>query len=399
VPHFEPFRGIRYDTSRVDLRQVVAPPYDVLSAADRAALSARDPHNVVLVDVPVEADGPGRYDAAAATLQRWLDEGVLLTEAEPAYYLYRMTFTDEAGVTHRTNGVIGGLEVVDAGSVDAGVLPHEQTTPKARTDRLKLTRATGANLSPVWGLALARGLGAALEAPGALLGELTDDEGVHHRLELVDEPARVEAIHTLVAEAPVVIADGHHRYEVARAFRDERRATGGNDGPWEQTMAFVVELAEDQLFVQAIHRLLHDLPPGFDLLAALAPYFDPTPAGPVTPGVTEVMRHHGALCLVQPDGTGVLLHPRPDAFAGVRDLDSARLEHALAGVPHGVRYQHGVDHVLEAVKGGAAACGVLLRPVTVAQIAATAHEHVLMPPKSTFFAPKPKTGLVIRPAV
>jgi hypothetical protein len=138
------------------------------------------------------------------------------------------------------------------------------------------------------------------------------------------------------------------------------------------------------------------VPDDVDLEAVLARSFDLTEAGPVDAGTTARLRREGSLCLVRPDGQGVLLRPRADAFTGVRDLDSERLEHALVGVPHETRYQHGVEHTLAALGAGEAQYGVLLRPVTVAQIAATAHEHALMPPKSTFFAPKPRTGLVLR---
>jgi uncharacterized protein (DUF1015 family) len=395
VPRFEPFPGIRYDTARVPLDAVVAPPYDVLSAADRAALASRDPHNVVTIDVPLEADGPGRYEEAGARWRDWRSEGVLVTDREPAFYLYRRAFVDPLGRARRSTGVLGGLEVQPAGA-GADVLPHEQTTPKDSTDRLELTRATEANLSPVWGLSLAEGLGAACAAPGYLLGEVTDEEGVTHRLERVDDPARVEQLHSLVASAPVVIADGHHRYGVARTYRDERRAAAGDQpGPYDLTLTFVVELAEDQLTVQAIHRLLTGVALD-ELRDRLAQSFTLTDAGPVSVGIVDELAHRGALCLVAPDGTGTFLTPKPEAFAGGRDLDSARLDAALGDLARTTTYQHGVDHVLEALAAGRADAAVLLRPVTVAQIAATAHDHALMPPKSTFFWPKLKTGLLFR---
>jgi len=152
VPRFEPFPGIRYDPARVDLDAVVAPPYDVLSPEDREMLAGRDPHNVVVVDVPDEAEGAGRYEAAGATFRQWLADGVLVTDRDPAYYRYAMTFTDEAGASRTIAGVLGALAVTDPDAPGNDVLPHEQTTPKASTDRLDLTRATRANLSPIWGL-------------------------------------------------------------------------------------------------------------------------------------------------------------------------------------------------------------------------------------------------------
>ncbi len=156
------------------------------------------------------------------------------------------------------------------------------------------------------------------------------------------------------------------------------------------------ELAEDQLVVQAIHRLVSGLDTDTDLPGVLAASFTLADAGPVTPATLAAMRERGALCLVAPDGTGQFLVPRPERFAGVRDLDSARLDRALVGVRHQLAFQHGVGEVLAELQAGAAAWAVLLRPVTVAQIRATAGEGALMPPKSTFFWPKLRTGLLFR---
>jgi hypothetical protein len=184
---------------------------------------------------------------------------------------------------------------------------------------------------------------------------------------------------------------------VSRSYRDEvRAATTDADSPAELTMTYVAELVADQLSVEAIHRLFTGISAA-DLLDALSRSFDTMSAGPVGPATLADMARRGMLCLVRPDATGVLLRPRPTAFAGVRDLDSARLEHALDGVVHSVAYQHGVGHVLDAVTSGAASAGILIRPVTVEEIRRTADDGLLMPPKSTFFTPKLRTGLVLRP--
>ncbi len=304
-----------------------------------------------------------------------------------------MSFTDEAGRARKTVGVLGALEVVDEGA--GGVLPHERTTPKAKTDRLELTRATTANLSPVWGLSLSAGLSELLAEPGEALGSVTV-EGVVHAVERVDDPARVAAIAAAVSAHPVVIADGHHRYAISRTYRDEVRArTGTENTPAELTFAYVGELVDDQLSVEAIHRLYSEIEPS-DLLAALSTSFVATPGPVVTAEITATMAERGALCFVHPDGTGTWLTPRPGAFDGVRDLDSARLEHAIGGLAHSIAYQHGVAHVVDAVRSGRATAGVLIRPVSVAEIRRTADEGLLMPPKSTFFTPKLRTGLVVR---
>jgi uncharacterized protein (DUF1015 family) len=394
VPRFEPFAALRYAPS-LPLADVTAPPYDVLSEADRAALAARHPQNVVKIDVPIESDGPDRYRAAGARMARWIERGIIAVDEAPSFYRYTMDFLDEAGSRHRTVGVFGGLEVRAAGTGE--VLPHEQTTPKAKTDRLDLTRATGTNLSAVWGLSLAAGIGAVMAAvPATMLGSFTDDDGVGHTLEQIADAGSIATIQTAIEASPVVIADGHHRYEIARVFRAERQAAGFAAGLHDLTLTFVVELAPDHLFVQAIHRLLSDLPADLDLLGHLGTFFVCESAGDVTAQTLSEMTRLGALCLVHPDGKGTYLVPRPAAFVGERDLDTARLERSLAAIPHTKAYQHGVEHITDAVATGRAHYGVLLRPVPIAEIERTAHEGLLMPPKSTFFAPKPKTGLIFR---
>jgi uncharacterized protein (DUF1015 family) len=201
-----------------------------------------------------------------------------------------------------------------------------------------------------------------------------------------------------VAESPVVVADGHHRYETSLTYRDEQRAAADDDaGGAEWVMCYVVELVDDQLTVRPIHRLLSGFPPGFDVEAALAEFFEPLDTISVDAKTLVAMDEVGALALVRPDGSARLLRPRPEAFAGVADLDSSRLTAALQTLPpHEVVYQHGVDNVVQAVRSGDAELGVLLRPASVAQIRANAHTGERMPPKTTFFHPKPKTGLVFR---
>ena len=392
MPRFEPFPALRYRTDGgTDITPMTSPPYDVFDEDVRAIYAAGHPHNVVRVDYPVESDGDSRYDAAADTLRSWVDQGILQRDATPTFSIYRMTFTDEAGRTRTTVGVIGALEVVDEGA--GGVLPHERTTPKAKTDRLDLTRATRANLSPVWGLSLTPGLTDELMAPAIPVSECTDEQGVHHVLEKIEDPDRIARISALVSAHPVLIADGHHRYAISRTYRDESRASGGPEDA-ELTMTYVGELIQEQLSVAAIHRL-YDVGPD-QLRTALAAHYDFADAGQVGPHTIAEMDERGCLCLVGPDGSGTHMTPREETFAGVRSLDSARLEHALASVPHTVSYQHGVREVLAKV-GTSHAAAILIRPVSLQEIRRTADTGELMPPKSTFFTPKLRTGMVIRP--
>jgi uncharacterized protein (DUF1015 family) len=394
VPRFTPFPALRYSDPQID--DLIAPPYDVLSDADLDDLGSRSRWNITHVDVPRESDGPGRYDAAAATLREWIEAGVMSYDDVPTFTIYRMRFTDATGTARDIAGVLGGLEVVDEGA--GGVLPHERVTPKASTDRLDLTRATQANLSPVWGLSLASGLTALLAEPGEHVASVTVD-GVDHVVERVSDPERVRAIAAKIGSDDVLIADGHHRYGISRTYRDEVRAANGDRAnPADDTLAFVNELVADQLSVEAIHRLYHDV--SFDdLLAALDASFERSDAGTPDDSTLATMDDEGVLCLIGPDGAAQWLRARPGAFDGVRSLDGAWLEHTLADVPHSVTYQHGVDHVVDAVASGAATAAVLIRPVSVAEIERTAREGALMPPKSTFFTPKLRTGLVVRSLV
>jgi len=390
VPIFAPFRALRYRADH-DLSLVTAPPYDVLNNNDRSNLMSLHPRNVVAVDLPV---GDNPYATAAATLATWRSEGVLQLDARPSFTLYRMSFVDARGDRRNTVGVIGALEVVDEGA--GGVLPHERTTPKAKTDRLDLTRATRANLSPVWGLSLREQLTDALIAAGELLGEFVDDDGVTHRVERVDDPTRVRSIASLVSSAPVLIADGHHRYAIARTYRDEMRGTPLAEAA-STTMTYVGELVEQQLSIAAIHRLYRGITAD-ELRNVVSAKFDIRPvSGSITTRIISEMSERGSLCLVDGSHAGWWLTPKPGAFAGLRDLDSDRLEAALRTIDHEVAYQHGFDEVIAQLDAGHAAVAVFIRPTSIAEIRRTADERLLMPPKSTFFTPKLRTGLVIRP--
>ena len=366
----------------------------MLSDADLDELGNRSVHNITHVDVPRESAGPDRYTEAGDLFREWLTNEVMVADDTPTFTLYRMRFTDAAGAARDIVGVLGGLEVVDQGS--GGVLPHERVTPKASTDRLDLTRATRSNLSPIWGLSLAEGLTEVLTEPGELLASTTVD-GVEHVVERVTDPDRVAAIAAKVGSDDVLIADGHHRYGVALTYRDEIRAKTGEatGNPAEGTLAFVSELIAEQLSVEAIHRLYQGVSWN-DLIEALDVVFERSDAGEPSTETLSKMSSRGVMCLIGPDGTGQWLTPRPGALDDLRALDGVWLENALAQLPHDVTYQHGVDNAAGAVTSGAAIAAILINPVSVAEIERTAREGLLMPPKSTFFTPKLRTGLVVR---
>ncbi|MGI8983586.1 MAG: DUF1015 family protein [Acidimicrobiales bacterium] len=401
MPRFEPFAGVRYDLDRVDLDAVVAPPYDVVGSEELAGLESRSPYNVVRVDLPRDSGaGADSYATAGALLEEWLAGGILHTDPEPGFYAYRMGYHDTDGNSRQIAGVLGALEVVTPGEGD--VLPHEETQSKIRDDRLRLLRACRADLSPVWGLSMAEGLtDLCSAAPGAPVARCTDDEGVHHRLWRLDQPGVVDAVTATVGSAPVVIADGHHRYSVALARRDEVRAERGTVGGDEDLLlALVCELGDSQAGVRPIHRLIGGLPATFDVGAALEPFFEVVPAGPPSATLPDRMAEAGGLGLVVAGSPARLLLPRTDA--GERDAvstapDAALLDAALATLPaHTLGFDHSLDSVLALAADGEVSAGVLLRPVDVREIARSAVAGRRMPTKTTFFHPKPRTGMIFR---
>ncbi len=396
MPRLLPFAGIRYYGGGADLHAVVAPPYDVVTPEERARLVQRSEYNAARLEMPAEEGGRDRYQVAADLWREWRRRGVLVSDPEPSFYLYRMGFHDEEGRPRQTTGVVGALDLSEPGQ---DILPHEHTTAKDKTDRLSLLRACRANLSPIWVLSPARGLSSLLEPPGPPIARATDDEGVHHRLWRVTQAGVIDAICAALASEPVVIADGHHRYETALAYREERRsANGGAGGAYDAVMACAVELSEEQLSVGPIHRLLSGLDPGVDLVAALSAHFDLVAgARPDGAGLPALMGEEGGLGLVAPDGAWVL-RPRPETVeAAAHGVDSSLLQVALAALPpHQLRYQHGATEAVAAVRAGEAQAAVLLRPATVAQIAEVAAGGERMPAKTTFFSPKLRTGLVFR---
>jgi uncharacterized protein (DUF1015 family) len=394
VPRFEPFRGLRYDAREVALVDVTAPPYDVIDDRQRAELAAEE-RNIVRIDLPVDEGGVDRYEVAARLLRDWQDDGTFVVDDEPTFTIYRMSFVDEAGRTRHTTGVIGALELWPPGS--GQILPHEHTTPKAKSDRLDMLRSCRANLSAIWGLSLARGLTDLLPTDAEPDAEWTDPDGVTHTVWVSRDPDRNGRIAAMVLDQPIVIADGHHRYETSLQHRDERRVLDGPGTAADLTMCLVVELVEDELTVQPIHRLVTGLPDGASLPVLLTEHFDVEPTDAFGADAVARLVEAGALGLVDATGT-FLLRPKAGAFADDVVLDTVRLDLAREALPgHELSYQHGVANVVDAVAEGRAQAAVLMRPATVPQIQDIAHGGERMPPKTTFFAPKPATGVVIRP--
>jgi uncharacterized protein (DUF1015 family) len=390
MPRFEAFCGLGYDATRVDLSTVIAPPYDVIGPEERAQLAERHSANSVRVELP-EPDprsGLDRYANAAHLLAQWQEDGILVRDTTPALYAYRMTSPDG----HATNGVIGALGVDEAST--GSILPHEQTLPKAKSDRLDLLRTTHVNTSPIWGLSLQEGLTERFARGGPPDLEATDDDKVHHELWRIDDPAVVEAVRTAVEGAPVVIADGHHRYETSKNFLAEDPGTAGADA----VMALVVELSPEQLEVGPIHRVLSGLPDGLDLVDAFSSWFDVTRAGDSDGRTLAALGESESLALVLPSGAWLLSPKDGTPEAAGADLDSSMVALVVAELPdHELSFANSWQDAVAAVESEEAQAAVLLRPVSVEKIAEWAHADRRMPPKTTYFRPKPRTGMIFRP--
>jgi uncharacterized protein (DUF1015 family) len=228
--------------------------------------------------------------------------------------------------------------------------------------------------------------------------DVYDDDGVRHQLWVLNDADTVAAVRAAIATAPVVLADGHHRYETARAYQAERRqASGGAPGSYDLVMALVVELSEDQLTVGAIHRTISGLPEDFDLVGALSRWFDVVRAGAADDRTLGALAGSSSLTLVAGGQAYLLLaHPEVQEQEG-NDLDSNLIATVLAALPpHEVMHRHSVTEAMEALRDGEGQAAFLLRPVTVKQIDEWANERRQMPPKTTFFSPKPRTGMVFR---
>ncbi|MDA8359483.1 MAG: DUF1015 domain-containing protein [Actinomycetota bacterium] len=403
MPSFDPFRGVRYHLDNGTLAEVVSPPYDVVSAAEREVLARRHPANSVHIELP-EPDlsaGVDRYVAASKLLDDWMASGLLTSDPVPSFYPYRMTMPDGRSTT----GVVGSL-ALDArepsghsGAVQpTEVLPHEDTMPKPRSDRLNLLRATKTNLSPIWGLSPAVGLAALLGSPKDPFADIVDDEGVRHQMWTLTAPDAIEEVRDLITGAPLILADGHHRYETAHAYRSEVRARNGDHaGDHDSVMALVVELADNQVLVGPIHRVLAGLPPGFDIVEHFRVHFDLVYAGATSSNTAGALVDTPSLALLTRENAW-LLSALPQTLSAARsDLDSSLVQTVIDKLPdHTITYPHDWRDAYRSVTDGTAQAAILLRSVRVAQIAEWATARRRMPPKSTYFYPKPRTGLVFR---
>ena len=336
MPEIRPFRALRYDVDAIgDLGRVVSPPYDVIGAALRRDLIERHPQNIVQVDLPVEERGDepdDRYRRAARIYAGWRADGTLHRAPRPSLYLYEQTYVVPGTDVERTQrGFFGRLRLEPFGP-GAGVLPHERTLSGPKEDRYKLMRATGANLSPVISLFQDAAQRAsellAAAASGTPDADVVDDDGVRHRLWVLTEDgphaSTVAELISIAGSRPVTIADGHHRYETAIRYRDERRRTNTNEADPAYDWILMLFLgASEPLTVLPTHRLVRDLEDeGRGLVADVARLFvvEPVANGAVLAATFERAAlergGRGRVGLWTRSG-GAILTARRDAFAGI----------------------------------------------------------------------------------
>jgi uncharacterized protein (DUF1015 family) len=407
VAEVQPFRALHYARERVGgLQPVVAPPYDVIDAAQRAELVSRSPYNVVEIDLP-QGDDP--YAHAAEVFDRWQRDGVLVRDEEPALWALEQDYTGPDGRRRTRHGLFARVKVEDYGP--GRIRPHERTHPGPKEDRLRLTRATHANLSPIFSL-YDDPAGAAWGALAPHLdaepwAEVTDEDGTTHRLWRVADPDAADAVRGALADKELLIADGHHRYETARVHHEE-----GGAG---HVLMCLVALQDPGLTVFPTHRLLTGLDDprrealrdtlgrDFEIAEVPADELEPSGDGPVRMGYLD--SHHRRplmLTLRDPAIAAAALPGKPDPY---RALDTAVLEAlvlqgALGMSEDDISHLHGLDYARdsaqarERVESGSAEAAFFMRGTPVSQVRDVAAAGESMPPKSTYFFPKVLTGMV-----
>jgi uncharacterized protein (DUF1015 family) len=418
-----PLRGIRFNPEVVHLGGVLAPPYDVIDDEQRETLYGRDLRNVVRVDFGQELpdDVPGscdRYTRAAEHLESWLALRVLVQEERPAFYVTEHRFVTPAGSDQVRRGIIGRVRAAPWQASD--LRPHEHTLRGPKQDRLALMRATAAQTSPVF--AVWRGAGAVgavvdevVAAPatsgGRTAGEIASEK---HLLWVVDDPARVEAIHNAFASAQLYVADGHHRYETAAAYAAER-AAAGDEGEADSQFALVYlcDAADPGISVLPTHRLLRPSNSDVafsldDLWARLDDRWEMETSDDLNAAAMAAAKRktEHAFAVRALDGAAVLSRPRVSSVSPRAALDVVVLQEevlapagadAVAIRDGALGYTRSIKEVDRAVDAGEAILGFGVNAATPAEMIAVADAGEVMPQKSTYFYPKVPTGLVLAP--
>ncbi|MFL5904333.1 MAG: DUF1015 domain-containing protein [Solirubrobacteraceae bacterium] len=407
-----PLTALHYDLEHAGpLRDLIAPPYDVIDADQREALAARSPYNVVHVDLPT---GDDPYENAARTFGRWRDEGAVVLDTTPALWALTQEFTDPGGARRTRSGFLCAVRVEPYGA--GRIRPHERTHPGPKEDRLRLTRATEANLSPIFALYDDRRHLAWSEladnTAGPPFAEATSDDGTMNRLWRIDDDESLDIVEARLDGTELLIADGHHRYETARFYADEV----GGEGPHRWVLMCLVALQDPGLELYPTHRLARGVDPE-GLADAIRRDFDIEEidrAELVPPAADDRIRigymdshfkRAFRLTLKDPAIADRALPGKPEPY---RRLDTAIVEALLLkgaiGMSdddiaqlNGLGYARDFDEAVALIDDATYDVGFFMGPVPVEHVQAVAAAGENMPPKSTFFAPKVPTGLVFNP--
>jgi uncharacterized protein (DUF1015 family) len=419
VADIQPLRTLRYEPRVVgSLDAVTAPPYDVIDDAERAVLAAKSPFNVVEIDLPRGENGGDPYLHAQTTFEAWQQEGVLVREREPAIWALTQDYTGPDGRQRTRQGFLCRVRVEDYGP--GRIRPHERTHPGPKEDRLRLTRATRANLSPIFSLFEDR----EQAAWGALspfirdepFGEATDPDGTVNRIWRVSDADAIASVQRTLSDRELLIADGHHRYETARVYAEEV----GGEGEHRYVLMFLCSLSDPGLTIFPTHRLLTELSDDakrgalvetlerdFDSSDISAEQLEPGPEedGIVLGYLDRFTQAPKRLRLRSQEIADAALPNKPDPY---RRLDTAVLEAlVLKGALgmseddishfHGLNYSKDTGDARDAVADGRADAAFFMRATPVEQVREVAEAGESMPPKSTYFFPKVPTGLVFNP--
>jgi uncharacterized protein (DUF1015 family) len=385
---FSPFTGLVFDPALVpSIGDASSPPYDVIDEHERRELLDRSPYNVVRL-LLADADDPS-YTQARRLLATWRSEGVVRPDPSPGFYLYSMEYT-YGGERREARGVLGALEVMDLGT---RIVPHEETMAKHRADRYSVLTATQANVDPIIGLSSSPDLAGLLEYDGPWRLDFTTSDGVRHRMQNVGDDATLDAVSSAVSNHAVAIADGHHRYTTALQYRRDREAEGRKAGGWTHIMTLVAPAEGSGLTCGPYHRTFAVFPFEPQSVTSRFTVESVSRAAPEVPG---------DLVAVTPDGAW-RLRAHPEALAEMpgpwRDASPAvarELLYPLLGITEDhAGYVPEADAAIDAVIPGGAA--LLVAPVGEHAMAEAGDTALRFPQKSTFFVPKPRAGLVIRP--
>jgi uncharacterized protein (DUF1015 family) len=416
----QPLRALHYDLSVVgSLADVVAPPYDVIDDEQRVALIARSPFNVAAVDLP--RGEPDPYATAGELFESWQLQGALIRDREPALWAHTQDYTGVGGTSsneRRTRrGFFCRVRIEDYGP--GRVRPHERTHPGPKEDRLRLTRATRANISPIFSLYSdpANAAWSALEpaTTEAPWGEVSDADGTVHRLWRVADPQAIAAVQGATRDAELLIADGHHRYETMQAYAEEV----GGDGEHRYILMCLVALEDPGLTVFPTHRLVRGLSSerrealeqalarDFEITEVSSDEVTPEPGrGPLALGLVD--ERGGRVRRLTLKDQAIADAALPGRSQAYRELDTGVLEALLLknalglsddDIAHfnGLFYARDTSEALALVSSGEYDAAFLMRPTPVGQVSEIAGAGENMPPKSTFFFPKLLTGLLFNP--